>query len=42
MKIHGTEELGMKAEAETLVGPEVGLLGACIEVVKEKAGIDLT
>ncbi len=42
MKIHGTEELGMKMEAETLVSPEVGLLGACIGVVKEKAGIDLT
>jgi aminoglycoside phosphotransferase (APT) family kinase protein len=41
MKIHGTEELGMKTEAEILAGPELGLLGVCIEVVKEKTGIEL-
>jgi len=43
MKIHGTEELGMKTEAEILVrSDEFGLLGACIEVVKEKTGIDIS
>ncbi len=42
IKIHGTEELGMKTEAESLVRPDSGLLGACIEVVKEKTGIDIS
>ncbi len=42
MKIHGTEELGMKTEAEILTHPDSGLLGACIEVVKEKTGIDIS
>jgi aminoglycoside phosphotransferase (APT) family kinase protein len=38
MKIHGTEKLGMRTEAESLVHH----LGACIEVVKEKTGIDIS
>ncbi len=42
MKIHGTENSGMKAEAEILVGPELGLLGRCTEVIKEKTGIDIS
>lgn len=43
MKIHGTEELGMKAEADILTRPdEFDLLGASIGVVKEKTGVDIS
>jgi aminoglycoside phosphotransferase (APT) family kinase protein len=42
VKIHGTEELGMKTEAEILVGPEFDPLRGCIEVFKEKTGIDIS
>ncbi len=43
IKIHGTEELGMKTEAEILVRRnEFDLLGCFIEVVKEKTGIDIS
>ena len=42
IKIHGTEELGLKAEAEILMHSEFDLLRACIEVVKEKTGMDIS
>ncbi len=41
VKIRGTEELGVKAEAEILAGSELDFLGCCTEVVKEKTGIDI-
>ncbi len=42
VKIHGTEKLGLKTKAESLAHPKSDLLRACIEVVKEKTGIDIS
>ncbi len=43
IKIHGTEELGMKPEAESQVRrDEFDPMGVYIEVVKEKTGIDIS
>jgi len=42
VKTHGIDKLGLKTEVEILMHPEFNLLGCCIEIVKEKTGIDIS